>query len=252
MLSVSGRVRLLVALTLAALLRSSGAFAQTASTPPPGPNALSTSPIQPDAQLDPAVAMELTRFFDNACLHRFPDDAAMDVFAAENHGEPLSAEELKRYLHDDPGRGWYIRTSLGLYALTLEAPPFHACAIRRMTPTGIKEVKPFLADVQAFAASHALTLVKDVPRKVKTPQGLDITMFPLSTRNSVGGLSNNLMIILSNYHGRAPSEFRADAGNGPGVEVRMVRQDYPPSAPPTKAAPPAAPAQEPSTSSPTP
>ncbi|MBV8535224.1 MAG: hypothetical protein JO128_06515, partial [Alphaproteobacteria bacterium] len=37
----------------------------------------------------------------------------------------------------------------------------------------------------------------------------------------------NLFLMLTNYHGRAPEDMRAAAAGGVGVEVRMVRQFRP-------------------------
>ena len=200
------------------------------AAPFPGRAQKAPSP-PPSATPDPAVFAEATRLFADTCLQRFPDEEAVAKIVEARGGEAISPERRKRYLHDDPGRGWYLRTPLGLYVVTLEAPPFHACSVRRMTPSGIGGAQPFVTEVQDFATRHHLKAVRGKVQKRATPQGLDLALYPVSAFDASGVLADNLMIILSDYHGRPPAEFRTDAGTGTGVEVRLVRQDHPPTQP---------------------
>src|SRR6185369_18067849 len=49
--------------------------------------------------------------------------------------EPLSDAQLRRFMHDDPGRGWIFRRDDVPMALTIELPPFHSCTVRTLVPT---------------------------------------------------------------------------------------------------------------------
>ena len=79
-----------------------------------------------------ADAQELTVLWTGFCLDRFPSDVPVNVYAASQGAKPMSLEEVKRYLPQHPGRGWYLHTRLGLYAIIIEKSPTMTCAVRRM------------------------------------------------------------------------------------------------------------------------
>lgn len=72
------------------------------------------------------------RVFDMLCNRLFPNDAQVEAAMAKLHGaRALTAAELRIYLKDDPGRGWDIPMTDGSRMIvTIEAPPYHACAVR--------------------------------------------------------------------------------------------------------------------------
>lgn len=107
------------------LIGLSSALAQEA--PSPAPDAAAPAPdSKPD---DPRVA-DLQRLFSDLCIRKFPDDVALASAVETVGGTAMTAEEVKARLHDDPGRGWKITAGQASFNVTLEAPPYHACAVR--------------------------------------------------------------------------------------------------------------------------
>lgn len=168
--------------------------------------------------------VEIADLFSSFCLQSFPDQAALDRLARSKAATAMKAEEVKAYLHADPGRGWYLRTPLARYAITIESPPYRACAVRRMTPSGVFTVQHYIDAVKAYAAAKTEKLVNMPPQKTTTPEGLDISAYPFAVLDAAGKATETFMLILTNYHGRVAEPLRAEAGSGVGVEVRMVHQ----------------------------
>src|SRR5258708_3727113 len=82
-----------------------------------------------DPVADP-IAMEISGLFREACVTRFPDAAALDTLAHAGGMVPMQADDVRDYLHTASGHGWYYRTAMGSYALTVENSPLHACSVR--------------------------------------------------------------------------------------------------------------------------
>jgi hypothetical protein len=191
-----------------------------AQTPAPGPS----SGLSPEALAKAAkVNEEIVGLFKDLCLDRFPNDDAVRIFAEGRHAQPMSAAEVRSYLRADPGHGWHLTTPLGLYAITIEEPPVRACAVRRMTPSGMSSAANYLQAITAFAKDHGLTLEPTRQQKASTG-GVDITAFASVMKNGSGAESEQMILFLTNYHGRSPPNFAPDAQGGVGVEVRLVRQ----------------------------
>jgi hypothetical protein len=166
---------------------------------------------------------ELAALFAAFCLDAFPVAASLDRAAASKKAVAMKPDELKAILHDDPGRGWMLRTSEALYAVTVEFPPYNACAVRRMTPVGVSGVKNYLAAVNKYVAAKNGKLANLPPQK-STLNGVDISLYGQGMTNGSGQPQETFAVVLSNYHGRAGGIWRADAGTGVGVEVRFVHQ----------------------------
>lgn len=198
------------ALVIGAALAGS-AFAQE-TVPPPSPE-------------DQAIAVEITEIFRDFCLTSFPDDAAVDATARTRSATALKPEEVPKYLKDDPGRGWRLKTALGLYVVTIEHPPVRACGVRRMTRLGLTSAAPFRDALQAFAARQGGVIAPGAMQKAAMG-GVDLTAFPMQMSKD-GRPTDQFLVILSNYHGRVPAEFAEDAKGGIGVEARLVRQLIP-------------------------
>lgn len=194
-------------LVAAALLFCVSAVAQT---PAPAP-----APPVPDD--------ELAELFSTFCLDAFPAEAILAKAAGGRHGVAMTPDQVKSLLHDDPGRGWMLRTSQALYGVTVEYPPYSACAVRRMTPNGVSGVLHYIAALNRYVAAKQGKLVSMPPQKT-AQNGVDFSMFGHGMLDANGKLTDNFIVILSNYHGRAGGIWRADAGSGVGVEVRFVHQ----------------------------
>jgi hypothetical protein len=197
-----------IALSLFAL----SACADLGSKPKPAP--------MTDTELPAAMAV----VFNLICLQMPPADGSHDAYFASTGYTPLTQDEVKTYLHSDPGKGWKYQ---GL-VITLEDPPYRACAVRRMTPSGIATVKPYIKLLDDYAASQHATLVSQPPVAKKGPDGImDIHAYPQLMLDQNGKPLSLFSVILANYHGRVPPQVAEQAVGGVGVEVRFVRQLVP-------------------------
>lgn len=189
--------------------------------------------------LDGAMAREavaadveqMTQLFDWVCLRAFPDQGAVDRAMSQAGGTAMKPGQVRAYLHDDPGRGWMLARPEATYVVTIEDPPYRACAVRRMTASGFPTVAPYLAAIREYAAGQRRALGKPFDQAIRTPDGLDIsaTIWP------VGGLpdgsADGVMLFRTNYHGGYAGPLAGDAG-GVGMEVRFVHQLRAPGLPP--------------------
>jgi len=166
---------------------------------------------------------ELAGLYSAFCLEAFPVAASLDKLAGSKQGAAMKPEEVAALLHKDPGRGWFVRTPQAVYGISVEYPPFNACAIRRMTPVGVSGVTHYIALVNKYVAAKNGKLVNLPPQKTNM-QGVDISAYSQGMTDASGKPVETFAVILSNYHGRAAGIWRADAGSGVGVEVRMVHQ----------------------------
>lgn len=172
-----------------------------------------------------AVSQELTDLWTGFCLDRFPADLAVNVYATSQGAKPMSLEEVKRFLPENPGRGWYLHTKLALYAITIEKSPAVTCAVRRMTPDGVPSVKPLLNAAKAYAEKHHGKLENGPAGQAKTPDGVgDISAVSTRMTDATGKAQDSFWVVLTNYHGHAPEFWKPDAMGGVGVEVRLVRE----------------------------
>ena len=185
---------------------------------------LGFGPVGVKAQVaSPVPDNELAAVFAAFCLDAFPVAADLDRAAAGRKATVMSADEVKSLLHDDPGRGWTLRTAEARYSITIEFPPFNACAVRRMTPVGTAGVTNYLSAVNKYVAAKNGKLVT-LPTQKKVVNGADVTLYGQSMVNAGGEMRETFAVVWSNYHGRPPPASRADAGTGVGVEVRFVHQ----------------------------
>ena len=120
------------------------------------------NPPDPAAQLAEMVAL-----YDAVCLRAFPDDAAAARAVARYRASPLSREDVRRFLHDDPGLGWQIAGQTGRFHVTIEqAPPYHTCAVRTMTAAGFADMDALSDGRRALRGGQGLRAVRpDGPRR---------------------------------------------------------------------------------------
>lgn len=124
-------------LALALPAASAGAAPLTYNRPVPAPDAA--------AQL-----AEMVVLFDEICLKAFPDDAAVAKAVTARRGTAMSAEDVRVYLHDDPGVGWHLIGRAAPFEITIEAPPFHACGIRTTAVAPFADMAPYKRLADAF------------------------------------------------------------------------------------------------------
>ncbi len=99
-----------------------------------------------------AAGTALVEAFGLFCLDRFPGAARVED-AAPGRIAPMPPARVREYLHDDPGRAWVYRAADGDYVLTIEEPPFHTCAVRRMYAQPPRYRLPWLLQTGLWAAA---------------------------------------------------------------------------------------------------
>jgi hypothetical protein len=191
-----------------------------AATAPSAPDTTpATPPVTPQvvAPLDEATGAILSRIFTDVCFGLFPDDAATDAKLAAGGGVAMTPQQVKAILHDDPGHGWIVIQDGHAYSITIEAPPFHACAVRVNTPAGVAATG--LADMLG-------KLVAAKGQQAGRPQTLPVPPNPLMQIRAVlvplspapaGADAEAFMAFVTTYRDRATNAVLT-------VENRFVHQ----------------------------
>lgn len=185
---------------------------------------LATAPLHAAEPAPPTDAAQLIDLFDNFCIAKFPDDPALKALAKTRGGVEMTPEQVKIYLHADPGYGWVFRLGSIPYVVTIELPPYQTCAVRRMTPSGVASVKGYIDAVNRYIAANNRTLVGIPPQKSQVPGGGDVTIYPYGVKDASGKATDQFAVFLTNYHSHPPAGSEAEAAGGVGVEVRMIHQ----------------------------
>ena len=168
--------------------------------------ALSATPVR---AVEP-VTVELIDMFAGACLGKFPDDAAVRQFAAEKQLAVMPDDIVRKMLGTDPGQGWILNTAQGRYALTIEMPPYHTCAIRKADSAAPDFLTAFSLLLGMWAGTQSGASLKQSP-----PQNAEVGGYPAQVYRWVldrgpGKPAETLMALVTNATNR--------------VEVRLVRQ----------------------------
>lgn len=96
---------------------------------------------------------DLVAAFAQFCLDGFPTDASPQA-PTDTTLVTLAPAALRAVLHDDPGRGWAYTTPDGVFVLTMEAPPYQTCAVRRIYQKQPLYRLPWLTRIGAWALRH--------------------------------------------------------------------------------------------------
>jgi hypothetical protein len=157
---------------------------------------------------DPAV-IQLLGMFATICLDTFPDDAAVEKLVAERKFDVMAEDRLRRLLGTDPGMGWVLTTGRGQYLLTIELPPYHACAVRKADRTPPDFLGTFGVVVTNWAATQTGANFKQRP--METPQigSAQSELYSWELDRGPGKPVETLMALISKLPGIA--------------EVRLVR-----------------------------
>ena len=178
------------------------------------------SPYRPPANLpDPAAQRdEMIALYDEICLRAFPDDKAAGDAAARHNATPLTDAQVRVLLHDDPGIGWAVDGRTGRFNVTIEAPPFHACAVRTMTAAGFPDFGPYRALADRYEAGggyRAMSHMQFTRDNLEVGGGGEQRVTP-------DGGTESLLVILT-----TPTRPYRDRGDT-AVEVRFTHQFAPP------------------------
>ena len=166
-----------------------------------------TAPTDSAAQL-----REMVSLYDELCLRAFPDDRGVARALDSRHAEPLSAEQVRRYLHEDPGRGWRLQGQSARFDITIEDPPFHSCSVRTVTASGFADLAPYTEIAERFERGGGFQRVPPV----------DTVLGDIRTsgRGEVRSLSDGHGEALLVYF-NTPVEKVRELGQT-GIEVRFV------------------------------
>ncbi len=181
--------------------------AQQASPTPPQPSRTITLPAT-GMSSDPA-AVELIDAFGQFCLQQFPE---RNDPAPTSGGTlaPMPPDTVRRFLHDDPGRGWVYRAQAE-YVLTIEDPPYHACAVRRRYPKLPDYQGLFDIARQIWAVNSRRGPFQALPPQAQTAFGLPVQARMAVLPRTATTPQEVFMDLTTTY------------SNGT-VEVRLVRQ----------------------------
>jgi hypothetical protein len=189
---------------------------------------------EPQAAMVPAAAISgitadeaaaMAGLYQHLCLQSFPAAAALAAALRPLDASELAAPEVARYLHADPGRAWRLRVGGVRYILTVEDPPFHTCALRRMTAAGLPDDSAYAAVVGAYARAHGLA-IKPLPKQVLPLSGnADLTAFSIILAPPGARTARETsLLLLTRYHRHLDREKWPRSADGPGIEVRMAHQ----------------------------
>ena len=192
-----GKLSFRAAILLAALPAAASAQYETPVNPP-----------EPAAQL-----AEMIELYDSVCLSAFPDDQAVARAMAARGATAMTEPEVRRLLHDDPGRGWNLAGRTARFQLTIEAPPYHACGVRTITVAGFPDMGPYRALADRFEAGGGFQAIRSVTREI---DNLTVTGAGEGRQGPNG--AENLLVVLT-----TPSRATRDAAHS-AVEVRFVHQ----------------------------
>jgi hypothetical protein len=169
---------------------------------------------------DPAAQLaEMLSLYEPICLAAFPDDAAAERRALALGAAPMAPQRVRALLHDDPGRGWVFSGRTARFELTIEAAPFHACAVRTLTANAFPNVAAYRALAQRYTVTHGA--FRRVGPIEQTSAGLHIAAFG-DQADLGGGRTDALMVLMTR-----PDEAHRRAGQT-AIEVRFAHQLYAP------------------------
>jgi hypothetical protein len=111
----------------------------------------------------PAASVMLQAFQD-FCLHRFPDQAAVKKAIAGQHLTPATKGERDQVTLGMSGDAWTLTVPKGTLVLTMSPPPQQGCSIAGLVQASSDINSNFDKTVTAFASSHTLgTVVRVQP-----------------------------------------------------------------------------------------
>lgn len=168
------------------------------------------------ADAPPSVPARMAALYDEACLQTFPIHAQVDALMAKKGATPLTAEQVKVMLRDDPGRGWRLKNGDTDMFVFLELPPFHACSVRAGIDGGPVNLTAYRRVTDAYKMGHP-------GWTAEKPMNADMGPIHIraehEARSLPGGGSESLMVI--DQHITDPAR-RAKGETG--TMLRFVRQ----------------------------
>ena len=148
--------------------------------------------------------------FAEACLEKFPDDTAVRQYAAAKRLTVMPDDMVHQLLGADPGQGWIQNTARGRYLLTIEMPPYQACAIRRTDNATPDFLAPFSLLLGVWAANQSGVSLKELPSQNVLIQGSPTLARRWVVDRGPGKPTELLIVLVTNLNDK--------------TSVRLVRQ----------------------------
>lgn len=183
------------------------------------------APAAAEPGMTTADATSMVGLYQRLCLQSFPKPAALAAALQPLDATELPAPEVASYLHADPGRAWRLHVDGVRYVLTVENPPFHTCALRRMTVAGLSDDRLYAQAVRSYAQAHGLA-IKHLPKRVLALSGnTELTAFAsILAPPGAKTARETSLLLLTAYHGHLDRDKWPQNSGGSGVEVRMAHQ----------------------------
>jgi len=179
-------------------------LAQTSPPPRPGPTQAPPADPQKDA------VGELLDLFAAFCLMKFPDDAAAETYGSARGFKPMPPERLRGLLGQDPGVGYLYETGQGTYAVTIERPPFHTCAIRKRFTRSPEMKGRYVTTLNLWAGTQRQGKLSELPTQHPTISGAPTVAYLWDLARSDGKGAEKFMLFITTAAGEEP-------------EIRLVR-----------------------------
>lgn len=165
---------------------------------------------------DDRVRDRMIALYDQVCLQAFPDDKAVESAMTGFGAAELTPAQVRTYLRDDPGRGWRVESGGTSFTVTLEAPPFHACAVRVMVDTPFTDLGSYPGIAAAYEQAHGggFRAMQPMERDLD-----DIHIYGTGDQKVTGTGGESLFYIVY-----TPLKKATDAGAPPQSEIRLAHQ----------------------------
>ena len=163
-------------------------------------------PAQTPAQ---QAAQEMIRIYEEFCLVRFPDPAAVTAGVAAHHMTGATADAAARVLLGRPGNAWILATSKGTFSVATETGDRKGCAVSGDVADDSGVQASFDLLISMFANAHEFGALSKPPLQ----SGL------------VNKQPATLQLIGATPDGRPKQAFvNMATGEAPVMHVRMTRE----------------------------
>jgi hypothetical protein len=191
----------------AAGAQSAGPTATTLSAVPVTETPSSVAPAKPWSQ----DIFDLVNVYLDACVSKFPDDQAVGRRMTELQATAMTQDQISQILKNDPGVGWIYDHNGRQYKITLEAPPYHACAVRSLYRDSPNYRPIFEGSTQVWARDLRHTILQKQQPVTNSINGLTIVATSYIVPGQFEGQMEQLLTVETTYQ------------NGT-IEVRLVHQ----------------------------
>ena len=162
---------------------------------------------------DTGLSSEMAELFDLYCLKSYPDIDAMDRLAMQRSDMALPAADLPA-----PGKMWIAKTATGRSVVSGMAGPPGGCSVRRMTPGGLPDTRPFIRALNLWTEAHHLKFQAGEPMKLP---GMIISGGAIV--DEAGNRIEAIMLSIVTLRPGEPQTLAAPGDDGSRVEVYLGR-----------------------------